>query len=162
MNSEFELLEERILRLESQNRFLKWLGLAFAALMMATAAWGQNAKNAVIQAQKIELRDDAGHLRAELAMLNGGAALRFFDQDGEVESLLVGDQFNIFKKKGELQASFASNEVRFEDGHEKVFVVLGAHEEDQKGQLKINDYRHKIYTTITAEDLAKLHADKQQ
>jgi len=162
MSPEFEVLEKRIRRLESKNRRLKWLGVAFAALAMATAAWAQKAGGLVMQAQRFELRDDAGRLRAELAILEGGPALRFLDQNGDVESILVGDQFNIFKKGGDLLASFASSEVRFEDGHGKVFVTLKADEEEQTGKLQMNDYRHKIYAGVTPGDLPKLHPDKSR
>jgi hypothetical protein len=101
-------------------------------------------------------------LRAELAILEGGPALHFLDQNGDVESILVGDQFNIFKKGGDLLASFASSEVRFEDGHGKVFVTLKADEEEQTGKLQMNDYRHKIYAGVTPGGLPKLHPDKSR
>lgn len=162
MSPEFEVLEKRIRRLESQNRRLMWLGVVFAALAMATAAWAQKAGSPAVQAQKFELRDDAGRLRAELAILEGGPALRFFDEEGDVESLLAGDQFNIFKKRGDLLASFGFNQVRFEDGSGKAFVTLGASEEEQMGKLQMNDYRHKIYTRVTPGDLEKLHPAKSR
>jgi hypothetical protein len=157
MKSEIQVLTKRIHRIESRSRRLKWIGFAIVSLAIAAAAWGQHGKNTVLQAQKIELRDDAGRLRAELATLNGRAALRFFDRDGDVESILVGDDYVIFKKGGDLRASYASNEIRFEDGVGKTFVVLGAREKDQAGQLNIYDYHHNVYATISAEDLAKLH-----
>jgi hypothetical protein len=78
MSQELEVLEQRIRRLESQNRRLKWLGVLVLALALTTAARGQKTGTIVTQAQKFELRDDAGHLRAELAMLNGEPGLRFF------------------------------------------------------------------------------------
>lgn len=162
MSPEFEVLEKRIRRLESQNRRLKWFGVVFAALAMATAAWAQKAGSPALQAQKFELRDDAGRLRAELAILEGGPALRFFDEEGDVESLLAGDQFNIFKKRGDLLASFGFNEVRFEDGRGKVFVTLQASQEEQMGKLRMNDYRHKIYAGVTPGDIAKLHSENSR
>jgi len=142
---------------------MKWLGILFVVLVITTAAWGQKTGSVVMQAQKFELRDDTGHLRAELSMLNGGPALRFFGEHEDGESLLDGDSFTIFKKGGgesDIQAAYAAQGLRIEDGHDKVFVTLSGYEEDQGGKLRINDYRHKIYTIITAEDLAKLHTDK--
>jgi hypothetical protein len=157
MDHEFEVLERRIQYLESRNRRMKWLGILFAVLVVTTAAWGQKAQNVVTQAQKFELRDDAGRLRAELAVLEGAPALRFFDAEGNVKGLLADDSFTIFKKGGDIQAVFAADGLSFEDGRDKVFVMFSAHEADQAGKLRINDYRNKIYSTITAEDLAKLH-----
>jgi hypothetical protein len=163
MSHELELLERRIRRLELQNRRLKWLGVmfaVFAALAVAKAASAQKTGSPALQAQKFELLDDTGRLRAELAILEGGPALRFFDQDGDVECLLAGDQFNIFKKRGDLLASFGFNGVRLEDGGGKVFVTLRASAEEQMGKLQMNDYRHKIYAGVTPGDLPKLHSDK--
>jgi hypothetical protein len=87
--------------------------------------------------------------------LEDGTALRFFDAEGNVKSLLADDSFTIFKKGGDIQAVFVANGLSFEDGRDKVFVTLSAHEVAQMGKLRINDYRNKIYSTITAEDLAK-------
>ena len=78
MNEELEVLEQRIRRLESQNRRLKWIGIVLVVLALASTVWAQKPRNVAIQAQKFQLRDDAGRLRAELSMLNGDPALRFF------------------------------------------------------------------------------------
>jgi len=158
VNREFEDLEKRIRRLELQNRRLKWLGVMFVALAMTSAAWAQKTGSQVMQAHKFELRDDAERLRAELAILEGRPTLRFFAEIGDVQSLLAEDSFTIFKKGGDIQAVFAFNGLSFEDGHDKTFVSLTADEEGQGGKLKLNDYRHKVYTVINAEDLAKLRS----
>jgi hypothetical protein len=159
MNEKLDVLDRRLMRLESQNRRLKWLGVVCVVLAMATVAWGENAKSVAVQAQSFELRDDGGRLRAELAILNGGPTLRFFDKDEDVQCLLAEDSFTIFKKGGDIQAVFAFNGLSFEDGHDKVFVTLGASENEQMGKLKVSDYRHKIFSSITAEDVSKLHSD---
>src|SRR5690242_10316912 len=99
MNREFEILEVRIRRLESTNHRLKWLALLLVALVATGAVWAQSTKGVVAQAQKFELHDDAGRLRAELAILEGAPTLRFFG--GDVQSLLAEDSFTIFKKGGD-------------------------------------------------------------
>ncbi len=162
MSEEFEMLDKRLRRLESQNRRLKWLGITLAALALATTAWGQTVRNAVTQAQKFELRDDKGRLRAELAILQRGTkdegpALRFFDVDGDVECLLAGSSFSIFKKGGDNQAVFGKGGLEFSDGVEKTFVSISADAENQIGKLQLNDYRKKIYATVVPKDLEKLH-----
>jgi hypothetical protein len=162
MSAEIEILDKRIKRLEGQNRRLKLLGFGFAVFALATAAFGQTTKGVIAKAQKFELRDDNGHLRAELAILNGGPVLRFFDEDENVKCLLAEDSLNIFKKGGDTQAVFRFNGLSFGDGQEKTFVMLDAYGEDQMGKLKVNDYQHKVFTTITAEDLVKLHPRKTQ
>lgn len=160
MSRELEALENRMRRLESQNRSLWGLCIALAVLALAATAWGQTAKSAPLQAQQFELRDDSGRLRAELAILNGGPALRFFDVDGDVECLLSGDSFNIFKKGGDNQAVFAKNGLSFGDGKYETFVRLDADEKKQMGELFLNNKKTGTYTTVNADDLAPLHTAK--
>jgi hypothetical protein len=166
MKHDIEVLEKRIEKLERQNRRLKWLGLALVALTTATAAWGQKDKTVVMQAQKFELRDDAGRLRADLLMLNGEPALRFFDKDeSSGGSLLKGDSFTIFKKGGgeaDIEATFGAHGLSFEGTHDRVFVSLRTDEEEQTGKLQMNDYGHKTYASVSPGDLAQLHSRKAQ
>ena len=164
MGNKLEFLEKRIQRLESQNRRLKWIGIVLVALAMTSAVWAQKSGNVVMQAQKFELRDDVGRLRAELSMLNGDPELRFFGEHEDGQSVLDGDSFTIFKKGGgeaDILASFSSNEVRFEDGHDREFVVLRVDKEAQTGKLQMNDYRHKTFVGVTPADLSKLHIDNK-
>ncbi len=161
VTSEFQMLEKRIARIESQNRRLKWLAVVLAGLTLTSAAWAQTAKDPVVRAQKFELRDEGGRVRAELAILNGEAGLRFFDRNGVGQALLSGDSFTIFEKGGDILASFAKNGLQFEDGHEKTFVALTAHDKDQMGKLRLNDYRTGTFIVVTAQDLAKLKAKGQ-
>src|SRR6266704_2349699 len=114
VTSEFQMLEKRIARIESQNRRLKWLAVVLAGLTLTSAAWAQTAKDPVVRAQKLELRDEGGRVRAELAILNGEAGLRFFDRNGVGQALLSGDSFTIFEKGGDILASFAKNGLQFE------------------------------------------------
>ena len=162
MSGELEMLEKRIRRLESQNSRLKLVGIGLAVVALTTTAWGQTATNAVVQAQKIELRDNKGHVRAELAVLQAGTkdeapALRFLDADGNVESLLKGDVFTIFKKGADNQATFGKHGLEFGDGKENTFFAVSTDERNQLGRLQLNDYHKKVYASIFPEDLAKLH-----
>jgi hypothetical protein len=165
VTSEFEILERRVARIESQNRRLRWLAVAFAlalaALALVTTAYAQAAKELVIRAQKFELHDDTGHSRAELLMLIGEPTLRFLGDDGVAQAILTNDSFTIFQKGGGILASFAKDGLRFEDGHEKTFVMLTAHEKDQMGKLRLNDYHTGTHVVITAQDLAKLKSKSQ-
>ena len=162
MSHEFQTLHKRIRRLESDNRRLKWLAIVLGAFALAATAWGQTTtRNTVAQAQKFELRDDAGRLRAELAILNGRPGLRIFDADGDVQSLLAEDSFSIFKKGGDNLAVFRKDGLQFGDGQDKTFVSLDAYAKEQMGKLKLNDYRSKVYATVVPDDIEKLHQLKQ-
>jgi len=163
MNEELEVLEQRIRRLESQNRRLKWIGIVLVVLGLASTVWAQKPRNVAIQAQKFQLRDDAGRLRAELSMLNGDPALRFFGEHEDAESVVDGYSFSIFKRGGSeanIVASFDSNGLAFEDGRDRQFVVLRVDDENQTGKLQLNDYAHKIYAGVTPADLSKVLANK--
>jgi len=163
MSPEFKALENRIRRLESQNRCLKWFAIVFAAFAMTSVAWAQKSGGAVTQAQKFQLRDDTGRLRAELSMLNGDPALRFFGEHTDAESVLDGYSFTILKQGGteaDILASFGAHGLSFEDGRDHVFVSLRGDEDEQTGKLQLNDYHHKIFAGITPVDLSKLQSDK--
>lgn len=162
MTQQLDLLEKRISLLESQNRRLKWLGVTLAAVAMTIAAASGKTAETVVKAQKFELHDGSGHLRAELAMLNGGPALRFFDEDGDVEALLGADSFNMFNKDGEGQTSFGKNGAIFEDSKGNIFVSIAAYKQDQMGKITLRDFRSQTYVTITPKDLQGLLRAKAQ
>src|SRR5256885_11513269 len=157
MKSEFENLENRIGRLEHHNRLLGWSCFLLIVLGLVAAARGQGAKDPVIRAQKIQLHDDAGRLRADISVLNGASTLRFYDADGIVQSVVSGDQLSLYEKEGDILASFTKEGLEFGDGHQKTYARLSAREEDRLGKLQLNDYRTKTYAVLTAKDLAKLH-----
>jgi len=163
MNDKYEVLDKRVRRLESQNRRLKWIGMVLVVLTMTSAVWAQKSGNEAMQAQKFQLRDEAGRLRAELSMSNGDPTLRFFGEHEVAESVIDGYSFTIFKKGGSeanILASFDSDGLAFEDGKDRQFVVLRADQESQTGELHLNDYRHKAYAAVTATELSKLRAEK--
>ena len=157
MNTGLQGLEARMRRLEHQNRFLGWSCFLLIALSLVVAAKSQMPKDSVIKAQKIELHDDGGHLRADLSIVNGAATLRFLDGDGIVQSVVSGDQLSLYEKEGDVLASFTKDGMEFGDGHQKTYVRISAREEDRLGKLQLNDYRTKTYAVLTAKDLARLH-----
>ena len=157
MSLELDSLEKRIRRLERQNRLLGWSWLLLIILGLVTAATAQTARDAALRAQKIELHDDTGRLRADLSVVNGAATLRFFDADGVVQSLVSGDQLSLYEKEGDILASFTKEGLEFGDGHQKTYVRISAREEDRMGKLQLNDHRTKTYAVLTAKDLARLH-----
>jgi hypothetical protein len=157
MKGEFDNLEKRIGRLERQNRLLGWSCFLLIVLALITAARGQTARDAVLRAQKIELHDDAGRLRADISMVDGASTLRFHDANGVVQSVVSGDQLSLYEKEGDILASFTKEGMEFGDGHQKTYVRISAREEDRLGKLQLNDFRTKTYAVVTAKDLAKLH-----
>lgn len=163
LSPEFEALENRIRRLESQNRCAKWFGIVGVVLAMTSAAWAQKPGGVVTQAQKFELRDDAGRLRADLSLVNGDPALRFFGEHADAESVLDGYSFTILKRGGtdaDIVALFGAHGLSFEDGRDHVFVSLRGDENEQTGKLQLNDYHHKIFAGITPADLPKLRPNE--
>lgn len=157
MYCEHEMLEKRVRRLESQNRLLKWLGIVLFAVAMIGTARAQTGGNSPISSQKFELRDSVGHVRAELAILNGAPALRFFDSSGRVQSLLDGHVFTIFSAKtGDNVASYDKDSIEFDDDRGHELLELTAQEKDQMGKIRLNDYKNGIYTITTPKDLEKL------
>jgi hypothetical protein len=87
--SDFQLLAERVERLERQNRLLKRGGLAALVCAASLIAMGQARPNHAVEAQNYILTDASGHKRAELALESSSpvsspsATLQFFDEKGD-------------------------------------------------------------------------------
>ena len=90
MNQEHDALQSRVRKLESRNRIMTWIGITLFVCFVSVAAKSPKSSD-VTQAQKFELRDAAGKLRAELYFSNGSPALQFFDAAGETRSILADD-----------------------------------------------------------------------
>jgi hypothetical protein len=155
MTRETESLESRVVGLERQNRRWKCIGIGVFALVLATTVWGQGESNRLVLGERFELRDVKGRVRAELAMLEGRPAMRFFDEDGNVKSIAVEDDLVYFKKSGDLLASYGSDELRLEDGHGKTFANLRG-DGREGATLLLSTAGGKSATVVNAMDLAKL------
>lgn len=162
MSTEGRILEGRIERIETRNRRLRWLAVGLAAVAIVGAARGQSTKYPVVKAQKFELYDEAGHLSAELLLLDGKPSLRLFGEDGATESVLSNDRFSIQTKQGGLLAVLGRDGVRFEDGKGNTFLALTANDKEQRAELHLNDLRTSTHAAVTASDLDKLLKSRSQ
>jgi len=81
--SKIQILEKRLVKLERQNRRVKWMGILFIVLAVAVVCMGQTRpKNRLIEGEKFVLKDISGTRRAELVMEPGGPGLVLYDADG--------------------------------------------------------------------------------
>lgn len=120
---------ERLQKLEGENRTLK---RAFTLLLVAVGCalmMGQAApKSRMLEAEKLILTDASGSTRAELAVLPGGPALRFFNSERKVRALYGGGGLSLFDTE-ERQlplASFGASGLSFGDGS-KYTISLGGY-----------------------------------
>jgi flavin-dependent dehydrogenase len=107
-------LEHRVMRLESRNR---WLSAALVAVG-AVALLGSAASRAdeVVSARRIEMVDDEGRVRAELAIdADGSAGLFLRDEQGRVRGCTIHDETQ--------SGTFALDE----DGQIRMGAALFAH-----------------------------------
>ena len=80
--SKIQILEKRLVKLERQNRRVKWMGILFIVLAVAVVCMGQTRpKNRLIEGEKFVLKDISGTRRAELVMEPGGPGLVLYDAD---------------------------------------------------------------------------------
>lgn len=80
-------LENRLVRLEKRNRVLGWLWLATAVLLLAALTVPQLARE-VVRAERYQLTDPSGMVRAELRLDAGAATLELLDESGNVQATL--------------------------------------------------------------------------
>ncbi|MFQ5848888.1 MAG: hypothetical protein ACE5IQ_14595 [Candidatus Methylomirabilales bacterium] len=83
-------MEERLNRLERENRRLKKLGSVALAVIAATVLMGYVVGEKVVEAERFVLLDPNGQPRAVLAVAKGGAGLYLYDSKGKLRAGLVG------------------------------------------------------------------------
>lgn len=162
MSSEASVLERRIGQIESRNRRLRWLIVALVIFTIVASAWAQGTSHPAVKATKFELYDEAGHLRAELALSDGKPCLRLFGDDGTMQSVLTNDRLTLQAKEGGQLAIFGKDGLRFEDGQGKTFLALTANYKEQRGELHLNDLRAGTNVVVTGPELGKLIKSRAQ
>jgi hypothetical protein len=114
-------LEERLLRLEKQNRRLKQLGVAALIVVASALVMGQAPANKTVEANEFVLRDASGRVRARLAMKMSPD--RKFDYPDMV----------LLDPKGQARIElFGSNGGDVESSHAGLVLY------DAKGQVRMN------------------------
>ncbi|MFQ5894499.1 MAG: hypothetical protein ACE5JJ_01585 [Nitrospinota bacterium] len=85
-------LEERLSRLERQNRRLKQVGALALALLGSILLMGQALpKSRTVEAEKLVLKDPKGRERARLWIDKNGPRLTFYDEKGTSQDSIVVD-----------------------------------------------------------------------
>jgi hypothetical protein len=89
-----EVIQNRLLKLETQNRRLKQFGVAMLIASTSLIAMGQASSKKIIEANEFILRDESGNVRAKLAVnpsrLGGAPEMFFFDERGRPRVELDG------------------------------------------------------------------------
>jgi hypothetical protein len=98
---DFQMLAERIKKLERQNRLFKRGGIILVFSCFTLLLMGQARPAAkTVEAQDFVLRDASGAARAELSMLSGEPFLRFFDSKGSPDSALTEHELTLLDTTG--------------------------------------------------------------
>ena len=115
--SVFADFQDRLLKLEIQNRRLKRLGAAALIVVTLLVVMGQAPSKKTVEANEFILRDDGGNIRARLFMtaktsttmtipgmntpvpvtLNPKATLALYDEKAQVSGVLDDDSISFFK-----------------------------------------------------------------
>lgn len=89
-------IEERLDKLERQNRRLKQAGLLALIAITAIVLMGQSApKSRTVEANSFVLTDEKGNMRADLSMV-GGAGLTVYDSKGEPRGMFAVNEDGAF------------------------------------------------------------------
>jgi len=106
--SDWEDVERRLSRIETQNRILGWLAAATIAMVGAAVLMGQTPPGRTIEANSFVLKDMNGSVRASLAMVEGDPMLRLIDSAGRpriVETVnLLGASVGLLDAAGKPRA----------------------------------------------------------
>jgi len=99
-SSDGSAVTERLERLEQENRRLRRLGLAAAAIMGAALVMGQSPAKRSLEANEFILRDASGSVRATLKMNKAEPWLTLFGSNGKSEATLMPDAVEFADSEG--------------------------------------------------------------
>ena len=127
---EMQAILQRIERLEAENRRLRRAALAVALAAVVALGMGQSQPSRTIEANRFVLTDNKGVKRAELALPGPNPALRFFDPDGRVASVLSAEGYSIFGKTVRFgvpmsRVNLGKSGLYFTDDHGEFVINLG-------------------------------------
>ncbi len=100
-------MEERLNRLERENRRLKRAGGVVLGVIAALLLMGHVVGEKVVEAERFVLLDSSGQPRAVLAVAKGGSGLYLYDNKGKLRAGLVGGTadetgLTLYHKNGKL------------------------------------------------------------
>jgi len=112
-NSDLEAVHRRLEKLEKQNRRMKWFAAGTViALLGVGFLTGQTTPEKVVEANSFVLKDEAGNVRAALAMVEGSPMLRLFDSAGRpriVEAVtVIGASIGVLDAAGKPRAALGA------------------------------------------------------
>ncbi len=87
-------MEERLSRLERENRRLKRAGAVVLGVIAALLLMGHVVGEKVVEAERFVLLGPNGEPRAVLAVAKGGSGLYLYDNTGRLRAGLVGGTAN--------------------------------------------------------------------
>jgi hypothetical protein len=161
MNSDllgFEELQERIVKLEQQNRRFKQLGVGMLAIAALILVMGPTPSKKIIDANEFVLRDDAGNTRARLFMtretattakellgidnstpvtIPPEATLAMYDNAGNIRVMLNGNDIAFENAQGHLGGELGNGTLALA-GENNSFAMLSPYNlnlQDQDGFL---------------------------
>jgi hypothetical protein len=111
----FEGLQDRLLKLEKQNRRFKQLGIAALIVPALLLVMGQAASKKTVEANEFILRDDSGNIRAKLEMVGTLPVpeMTLFDDKGNASVRMngginenLGAGISLFDSRGQERESF--------------------------------------------------------
>ena len=137
--SDLQVLEQRIKKLENQNRRMKRVGAAVLILSASVLLMGQAPASRTVEANEFILRDSAGRMRGSLSMdLGLVPELALFDENGR-------EQFSV-EAIGLRGAVLSMGDMLAERG------ALLANDSERGAYLRLSD-KEGFQTTIGSADL---------
>jgi hypothetical protein len=140
--------EQRLERLERENRWMRRIGAVGVAVAAAVFLIGQGKENELpdLEVRSLTVKDEAGVVRARLKTDRGLTGLAFLDKHGKDRAWLGagdGSAGLTFTPTFQLGVSFGSQSLRLYDEDRKLRLALSTHR-DGSPSLRFFDAERNV------------------
>ncbi len=166
MTPELEIIEERLEKVERENRQLKRTGLAVLLLAGVALVMGQARPIRTVEAEKFVLRDWSGKRRATLAVqADESVSLTLADSTGKVRASLnvgkLGPSLDLADPNGKVKETFSDEGLMFFDKASNPWAALWHPENSPRLDLYAANRENRVSLRVIEEGATLLLGDRE-
>lgn len=173
MNSQpptLEDLQNRLLKLEKQNRRMKYVGVVVLAVIAVIVVMGQAPSKKIVEANEFILKDDGGKVRGKLWTNGDESIIDLVDEYGRGRLQLDAGNYqstiSVMDSNGKPRAKLSSNnagitELKFSDAKGKDMVNVNVYPDVGSAvQLSNRDGKTNAVLGASSDGMAFLRIEK--